>query len=315
MSDRLHFVSPLERAVFLRGLEQLRGADPQQVAVIAHSAEERFYRRGQTVAHPDRMPHSVQIIVNGTVVAEGDEHRGARLGPGDTLGGLTVLSRSEQGFLAVAETDVTTLEVEAEDIFEFYEDRFDVFAIALRNICRELLRLRSRIADGTVLSPRAGTVLPQRDLDLVERLVLMRRSGIFQRTSMDAIVRLARSLRELRFDAGTTLWRAGDASGYMFIVMEGRVSCRLPDGRTFFAGVGYPLGNLENHAREPRWYDAVVDEPIRVFRAESDTFYDVLEDHFEVALDFMASVAANLLRVSKELEATVPPAVQVPQES
>ena len=310
MSDRLHFVSPLERAVFLRGLEQLQGATPEQIAAVAHSAEERFFRKGQELLDPTRPPASIHIIVNGSVRAEGDEHRGALLGPGDTMGTLTVLSRAERGFRAVAETDVTTLEVGIEDIFELYEDRFDVFVSTLRGLSRELLRLRKQIRHGTRLAPRDGLVLPPRELDLVERLVhmgLMGRGGIFQRTSMDALVRMARRLHEVRFDAGTVLWRTGDPSGYMLIIMEGEVSCRLPEGRIFYAGDGYPLGNLENHAAQPRWYEATALKPLRALHADTEPFYDILEDHFDLSLDFLSAVAGSVLRVAREnAEAGVP---------
>ena len=74
-------------------------------------------------------------------------------------------------------------------------------------------------------------------------------------------------------------------------------------GTRFRAGPGYPLGNLENLAGEPRWYTAVAETPVVALEGASDVFIDVLEDHFEMAQGFLASIATGLITLLQERRA------------
>jgi CRP-like cAMP-binding protein len=74
----------------------------------------------------------------------------------------------------------------------------------------------------------------------------------------------------------------------------------LENGTKFRAGPGYPLGNVESQALAPRWYEAVTETPLIVLSGSTDTFVDVLEDHFSLALDFLSTMARNLVRLVRD---------------
>ena len=133
--------------------------------------------------------------------------------------------------------------------------------------------------------------------------MLIRRPGSpFERSSLEALARLARSTPEVRFRPGDVLWRAGDPSDYALILVAGTIACSTPDGRELFrAGPGYPLGNLERFTDEPRWFTATAETDVLALRGETEAFLDLIEDHFDMALAFISTMARNLLSIRRSL--------------
>jgi hypothetical protein len=72
---------------------------------------------------------------------------------------------------------------------------------------------------------------------------------------------------------------------------------------------GYPLGNLESQCGAARWYEAVVETPVTGFRNETDAFLDTIEQHFEMALEFLATMATGLIARRAEMRKETEPAV------
>ena len=58
-----------------------------------------------------------------------------------------------------------------------------------------------------------------------------------------------------------------------------------------------------------RWYEAVVETPVTGFRNETDAFLDTIEQHFEMALEFLATMATGLIARRAEMRKETEPAV------
>ena len=112
---------------------------------------------------------------------------------------------------------------------------------------------------------------------------------------------MAQSLRTARFEPGTRLWSIGAPSGFLYLILEGSVRCTTEDGRQFVCGSGYPLGHLESQCDTPRWYGAVTETPLAAFHSEVDVFLDTLEQHVEMAIDFVSNIASALITRRAEL--------------
>lgn len=302
MEAKIRLVSPLERALYLKSLSPLQDVSSEELALIGRHAKEQFFRKGVEIFKSGEPLESFHIVVEGQVRARGGEHGDSLVGPSQALGFLSLLSRSEEGLEAVAEADTVTLEIDADDMYDVLEDHFSVLLTELRNVSRVILRERKNIADGTYLAPAEGVLeLPDRQLDLVERLLLMRRGAGFDRTNIDAMIQVARMGTEIGIKAGTKLWKPGDPSGHSYIIVSGAIRCVLDEaGRHFRAGPGYPVGNVESLAGETRWHEAVTETNVAALRAETDAFLDVLEDHFELAKGFLAAMASGAIRVIEQ---------------
>jgi hypothetical protein len=149
---------------------------------------------------------------------------------------------------------------------------------------------------GTVTFPE---LVATHRIDLVARLRVLRTSSIFRRAGVGSLVQMATSIEERRLPAGSVLWNAGDPSGFFYLVIDGTIACRRPGGATFFAASGYPLGNLESQAGEPRWYTAVAETPVILLRGNTEGFRDILEENPDVAMDFLGLVALGRIQLGE----------------
>lgn len=288
----VRFIGPLETALHLRSLPLLKDLPPCELAVVTQQARERSFPSGTEVLRPGEPVPSFHVVVEGALRARGGEHGDERVGPGGVVGLLTLLARDEAGLQVVAEEDSLTLEIDADQLADVFEDQSFILHHQIQALARQLLEEREQLPDGAWLAPAQDVpVAGDAPLDLVERLMLVGPNQ--NRQSVDALVALVQEARELRFPEGELLWRVGDPSGFSDLIVDGSVTCRLPQGQSFRCGRGYPLGDLESVAAVPRWYDATAEAPLRVLRSRTEVFLDLLEDHFEMATSFLAGLAAS----------------------
>jgi CRP-like cAMP-binding protein len=298
-------VGPLERVLFLKTLGPLEALDLADIAVFAENAQEGQFAPGETILRAGERACSYHVITEGRVRAEGGEYpEPAVLGPRDGFGFLPMLAGLPEGLQATAEEATLTLMFEDDVIHDILEDHFSVLLNLVRNLARIMLVERRRIPPSTYLAPAEGLFqkTPER-IDLVERIVLIRRPGSpFANSSLEALAQLARSTPEVRFREGQTVWRIGEPSPLMYVIVSGRIVCTGADGAVLFrAGPGYPLGNLERLCGQPRWFTAVCETPVVALRGDTEDFLDILEDHFDMARDFVSAMARNLIALRREI--------------
>lgn len=301
MNSSLRLVGPLDRAFHLKKLSGLRHIPPAELAAIALLGQEHSFARGAVVCQAGERLDRVHIVVDGRVRVRGGEHGDDVVESEQPIGLLSLLARDDDGLDAVAETDTLTLALRANDLFDVFEDDFGILYSQLRDLAEQLLTLRRRIPEGTYLAPGEHMPAPPSGhIDLVQQLLFLKDSAL-RNANMGALLALAQRMETARFEPGTTLWRVGAPSGFMYALLAGRVRCTTEDGTHFVCGPGYPLGNLESQCGAPRWYEAVVDTPVTAFRNDTDAFLDTIEQHFEMALDFLATMASGLIARRAEM--------------
>jgi CRP-like cAMP-binding protein len=299
MPEAPRVVPPLERLLQLKRIPLLSGLPASEVAVLADAARERFFPRGAIVFREGDPASSTHFVAEGAL---SNFRRGIRVGvvrPGGGVGGLAVLARGAMGSQVVAEEDTLTLEIDADAMTEVLEDRFPILQHLLREVSRQALELLRRHK----LDPSNFFPEPARDLggdgglDLVDRLFLLRRMPMFDRTSVTALAELARTMANFRFEPGTLLWHEGEPSQGILLLSSGSVQATGSGGVSFRAGPGFPLGALEAVGQVPRWYEARALTPVVGLQVQTDVLVDLFEDNFEMATDFLAVVAGATLRI------------------
>ncbi len=299
MPEAPRMVPPLERLLHLKRIPLLSGLPASEVAVLADAAQERSFPKGAVVFREGTMAGSMLFVVDGALA---NFRRGIQVGtlrPGHGIGGLSVLAREPLGSLVVAEADTLALEIDADAIAEVLEDRFPIVQYLLRELNRQTLELLLRHR----LDPSAFFAEPPREppgqagFDLVDRLLLLRRMPVFERSSVTALAELARTMAHVRFEAETVLWQEGEPSPGILLVCGGSVRATGSGGIDFRAGPGFPLGALEALGQRPRWYEAVAQSAVDALHGPIDVVVDLLEDNFEMAMDYLAIPARATLRI------------------
>ena len=299
MPEAPRAIPPLERLLHLKRIPLLAGLPASEVAVLADAAGERLFPRGSIVFRDGDPASSMHFVTEGVLAVYRRGIRVGVVGPGGGVGGLSVLARGTLGSRVVAEEDTLTLEIDADTVEELLEDRFPILQYLMREVSREALELLRRHR----LDPTAFFPVPPHELDvgsgldLVDRLLLLRRMPVFERSSVTALAELARSMAHVRFDAGTVMWHEGEASQGILMLSSGRVEAAGTGGVSFRAGPGFPLGVLEAVAQTPRWYEAHALTPVVALQAQTDVLVDLFEDNFEMGMDFLSVVAAATLRI------------------
>jgi CRP-like cAMP-binding protein len=303
MRPEIRTVGHVQRVLLLKKGRFTGNLPAADLALVVEYLRERTYAAGEVLLREGEPVPTAHFIADGTVLLRRGGRDVARGEAGTEVGGLEMLARTESALTVVAETDVRCLELSSESNAEMLDDHFGIFHRVLQQNCRQIIALTRRLPDATASLPPARVApAPAREMDLVERIFFLRQAPPFARSSINALAELSRSVTEVRFEPGTVLWSEGYSARGVFLVVSGRVSARSPRfGFEMQVGAGQPLGILEAFAQVPRWYEATIVEPTVALSGDVETFVDVLEDNFEMAMDYLAVIARWTLSLSQLL--------------
>jgi CRP-like cAMP-binding protein len=295
--DRALFVGPLDRVLLLRTLPMLEGLRPTQLAAIAQHAQERHFARGAVLQAADQTAEAVHLIVSGEVEVERANQERRSLRPGDAVGFVEMLSRSHSRLQAQATVDTVTLELDWDAQLAVCEEHFPVVMQYINYLAQRTMQaMRGR---DLATKPPVSFQLDQvdGDLSLIDRLLVLSRSQTFSSRCLDALAELAQHVTEVRWQAGEPIWRAGDSAEYFMLVVAGKILCAGPDGERFERSAGSTLGMYSAVGQSPRWHHADSADETLVLRIDLEPFMDILEDHFDLALDYLALLATSLIEL------------------
>jgi CRP-like cAMP-binding protein len=294
----------VERILHLKQLPVIGTLPSSDLALVAERMRERFFKKGEWLLREGEPTRAFYAVLDGTLHVS---RAGATIGHtrvGGVVGGFAILGRDPRGLSVRAESDALVLEVEAEAVSEILEENFGIMHHVLRDIARQLVGIICRQPNPWAhipIPPDPGMARP-RELDLVERIFFMRTSSPFRNASINALAELSRAMTEVRAEPGTTLWNAGDPSGWASLIVSGEVACTTPGGVPQLLGPGTPLGSLEATAERPRWYSAVARTQVTALNGPVSGLIDVFEDNFGMAMDYTALLARWLMDTFESLQ-------------
>lgn len=298
MATDAAFLGGADRLIHLQTVPVLAGLGPTHLAAIAQQAREEFFPQGSFLIQPKAPPEAFFVVIEGRVSVQRFGQRAGFVGAGEAAGLLHGLARVDR-VVARAEADSLTLRLDWDTQLELWERHFPVLACYVGYLARGMLSELERRPDGR--APRSnGPVVDlalRRPLHAVERALALRAARAFPRRAVDALLELVHHVGEVRCDAGTTIWRAGDAADHFLAICAGSVRGVVrSSGEEFHRGPTAVIGLHETLAGSARWHDAEAATAVVALRVETEPFLDILEDHFDMALDFMAIMAGDLLQ-------------------
>lgn len=300
--DSVQFVGPLDRVLLLRTQPMLEALGPVQLAAIAQHAKERHYSRAETIMTTDAASQSVHLIVEGEVeLVPGDHGPAQRIGAGEAVGFVQMLSRSDRRFEVTAVQETSTLELDWDAQLDVCEEHFAVVMNYVRYLGRHLVLAQQGRGPRTAPAASAASDLaPPGELNLIERIRVLSLSQALSRSSLDALSELAHHVDVLDWSPGERIWTADEPADYFLLPASGSLRCRTENGLEFTRLPGALVGVHEALCGWKRWHDTVSEDRGLALRIDVEPFFDILEDHFDLALDFLALLARELIAIRQQ---------------
>lgn len=298
--SRLPLVSPLDRVLFLKAQDYLRGLPADLLAVLALYTEENFYPAGAVVREAGARVDRIQFLGEGRLSIEENGAESAQRREVEAPGavGLVHYYGEVQHAPSVrAAIDTLCLELEVGDLDQISEDHFSLLVQFARRSAEEAQSgLQSLGAHRPDEEGFADSDLHETPivLDLVQRLTLVRKMPFLHGTNLTVLGELIRVEEPTRLQEGEAIWRRGDPVESVALVLDGSFRLLDADGEVR-APAGSVLGALEILSRAPRVEGWVAETPSRVLMVSRELFIDLLEDHHEYGLAYLRYTARRTL--------------------
>ncbi len=287
------------RILALRTFPGFLGLDPSDLATMAEVSELNWFARGDEMIAPGRPVTHIHMLLEGAVDILKDGEVARRLEARGAVGGLAALAGSEQGQHVVAAEPTLSLMLAVEDMFDVFEDNFRLASAVLKAMTREMLNTRRSLQGGPGYNPPEpgppASEVPE--LGLVEKMMWTHRALPFGKDFIEAIAELSSAAQEVRVKSGTVLWKASDPSDDYFGIVSGVLAGVTNEGQAFRFGSKSMVGILDALSSSPRWYTATAETDLVMIRFEPRVYFEILEDHTDMALEAMRFVATALLQM------------------
>lgn len=289
-----------QKILEMRSLTIFRHAPAPVIGGAAALLADREYRKGEVIQSRDEVVPQVLFLRDGRVLVDRPEGALELMAPAH-LGLYYALSQVPSQASVAATTDVRAFTLDMRDLFDLFEDHFPLLRSAIREVARQGLAENAGRLDMQLsfAKSRQKSLGQKVELDLVDRLVLLRRMFAFPHVSVDAVASVARQMRSKAFAPGETLWKRGDPAIDLTIVIQGTVECIAEKERKILEGGG-PLGGMEAFAQAARWYDLVAKTETRALVTSYDSVFDMFEEHVDMGADLLRSLSATVLGLRRE---------------
>jgi len=289
----------MDRVLLLRTMPMFEGLGAIQLAAIAQHSRERLVPRGTSVSLRVDDHESVLLVVEGeleeAVIGAGRSYK-----RGDSAGFIETLAGSEVPLTLEARIDTMLLELDWDAQLDVCEEHFAV-------IMSYIAFLSGRIVENTrtrvpAAQEPVAIIVEQhfdRSLDMNERLLLLSRSGAFSSGCLDALSELSHHAEELVLAKGEQVWSAGQDADSFVLIASGALRLEGETGRSAVYRPGAAAGMAESLSRFYRRFSAVTVEPTIALRIQIESFTDILEDHFDLSLDVMSTLARRLQQAER----------------
>ena len=260
--------------------------------VIAAHLHERTFTKGERLMRRGEPIDGLHFLTDGGVALTREETSLGDLDAPQTLGFLGILARQDGPYDATAKNEVTAYELETDTLLELFEDHFELLSATLRYLAERLyFDMQELPQEALGMAPTELGPIPDRTLDLVERVLLLRASSGLTYASVNALAIMARQMEEVRVRPGKTFWNVGDPANTVLYMLKGSVLCKTADGREFRYGPGTGAGGIEALADRPRWYGVTAETEVVGLIGHTDQLLDIFENQFRMAMDFIAMLA------------------------
>jgi len=209
----------------------------------------------------------------------------------------------------VALSDFYTLKIPRRAWLDLLEDSFELTRLGIVSLASTVARLDQRIPTIAKTRPQSATYSPRfGPLTMVERIAFLTELGIARGAGIQALADVANVSTESTLRLGEELFREAETRDHFFLVVDGEIEAarRNPDvHRLYSAGeVVTSAAALSPLSRE---WAARARSPARLLAVPLEAWFDLMEEHFDLAQSTMAVLAVERERILDRLAADAGP--------
>jgi CRP-like cAMP-binding protein len=299
-------VSRIAREVFLGTLFPAAHSESMAWgrAQTAKRMQDVYLRAGDVLYRQGDTAEDYFFVVSGEMrlVAEGLPTW--TFGPRSVVGTLDVIIERPRSRTAMANKDAMLLRLRGEDWLDVLEDNFELTRVVVGNIVRTIRGLRAKLApsggfDEPTMDGRGA--FPNRPLNVIERILVLRDVAPMARAGIQTLVSLAEHAEEIRTTPGEILFDRGGGGEHIWVVAHGEVELTSEDpamharfGAATVVGDVPPLYDGASYVARSATNGVVL-------RFHLEDFFDVMEEHFDLARSLLMCLGLTNERLLNNL--------------
>ena len=131
-------------------------------------------------------------------------------------------------------------------------------------------------------------------LTVVEKVIFLQDVDIFKYTSTEDLAYIAAITEEAEYEANDPIYKEGEMSDSMYLVVEGNIALRRNGKDLFVAKKKEVFGTWSLFDDEPRVVSAVPLEESRLLKINREDFFDLLADHVQITQGILKTIVKRL---------------------
>ena len=135
---------------------------------------------------------------------------------------------------------------------------------------------------------------------LIEKVLILRSSEIFQNTPETDLVDIAGILEEVYVDTNTILFSKGDIGNCMYFIFKGMVSISDGDHNLAVLGENEIVGELSVLDAENRSASATTIDECILLKLEQEPFYEILMNNAEVLKGILKTLCRRIRVINQK---------------
>ena len=134
-------------------------------------------------------------------------------------------------------------------------------------------------------------------LSVVEKVIFLQDVDVFEYATTEDLSHIAMITEEITKASEVDIYRTGDNSDAMYLVIDGKVRLHRNNTEVMIAHRKDVFGTWALFDDEPRVVTATTLEETRLLRIERDDFFDLLADHSLITEGILKSLAKRMRTV------------------
>ena len=138
-------------------------------------------------------------------------------------------------------------------------------------------------------------------LTIIERTAFLKGTELFASIPTETLAQLASRGRELRVEAGKTIFAEGEPNSGAYMVVEGLVEIRKGRALDGVRTPGQGFGELSLGEGEPHAFSAVATEDSLLLSVSNEALFDTMLDYPEVAVGLVRAIGKRVTELGQRV--------------